>query len=53
MKDSNLKKKFQCYFEKLSKAVQLVTLIVKDYVTCEPSNINACPLPDFVKTTFS
>ena len=55
MKHSNLKKKFECCFEKLlkSKAVQLVTLIVKDYVTCEPSNINACPLPDFVKTTFS
>ena len=55
MKHSNLKEKFECYFEKLlkSKAVQLVTLIVKDYVTCEPSNINACPLPDFVKTTFS
>ena len=55
MKHSNLKKKFQCYFEKLlkSKAVQLVTLIVKDYATCDPSNINVCPLPDFVKTTFS
>ena len=34
---SNVKKKFQYYFEKLlkSKAVQLVTLVVKDYVTCE------------------
>ena len=34
MNHSNLKKKFQCYFEKLLKlkAVQLVTLIVKDYV---------------------
>ena len=33
---NNLKKKFQCYFEKLLKlkAVQLVTLIVEDYVTC-------------------
>ena len=33
----NLKKKFQCYYEKLllSKTVQLVTFIVKDYVTCE------------------
>ena len=55
MKHSSLKKKNECYFEKLlkSKAVQLVTLIVKDYVTCESSNINACPLPDLVKTTFS
>ena len=37
MNHSNLRKKFQCYFEKLlkSKAVQLVMLIVKDYVTCE------------------
>ena len=53
MNHSNLKKKFQCYFEKLLKlkAVQLVTLIVKDCVTCQPSNINACPLPDL--TTFS
>ena len=43
MNQSNLKKKFQCYFEKLltSKAVQLVTLIVKDYVTCEFTCINA------------
>ena len=34
MNHSNVKKKFQCYFEKLlkSKAVQLVTLIVKDYM---------------------
>ena len=55
MKHSNWKKKFECYFEKLlkSKAVKLVTLIVKDNVTCEPSSINACQLPDFVKTTFS
>ena len=34
---TNLKKKFQCYYEKLllSKTVQLVTFVVKDYVTCE------------------
>ena len=46
MNHSNLKKKFQCYFEKLfkSKAVQLITS-VRDYVHL---NINACPLPDFV-----
>ena len=37
MNNPNLKKKFQCYYEKLllSKTVQLVTFIVKDYVTCE------------------
>ena len=37
MNHPNLKKKFQCYFEKLlkSKTVQLVTFIDKDYVTCE------------------
>ena len=28
------------------KTVQLVTFIVKDYVTCEFTCINACPLPD-------
>ena len=33
----NLKKKFQCYYEKLllPRTMQLVTFIVKDYVTCE------------------
>ena len=32
-----LKNKFKCYFEKVLnlKNVQLVTFIVKDYVTCE------------------
>ena len=37
MNNPNLKEKFQCYYEKLllSKTVQLVTFIVKDYVTCE------------------
>ena len=37
MNHPNLKEKFQCYYEKLllSKTVQLVTFIVKDYVTCE------------------
>ena len=42
MNHSNLTKKFQCYFEGLlkSEAVrELVTLIVKDCVTCQPSNI--------------
>ena len=37
MNHPNLKKKIQCYFEKLlkSKNLQFVTFIVKDYVTCE------------------
>ena len=37
MNNRNLKKKCQCYYEKLllSKTVQLVTFIVKDSVTCE------------------
>ena len=50
MNHPNLKEKFQCYYEKLllSKTFQVVTFIVKDYVTCE---FNACPLPDL--TTFS
>ena len=41
MNHSNLKKKFQCYFEKLlqSKAVQLITLVVKDYVTFEHQRV--------------
>ena len=42
MTHSNLKKKFQCYFEKLfkSKAVQLITS-VKDYVTFEYQRVPA------------
>ena len=42
MKLSNLKKKFQCYFEKLfkSKAVQLITS-VRDYVTFEYQRVPA------------
>ena len=42
MNHSNLKKKFQCYFEKLfkSKAVQLITS-VRDYVTFEYQRVPA------------
>ena len=37
MNHPDLKEKFQCYYEKLllSKTVQLVTFIVKDYVTSD------------------
>ena len=37
MNHPNLEKKLYCYLEKLlkSKTVQLVTFIVKYYVTCE------------------
>ena len=42
MNHSSLKKKFQCYFEKLfkSKAVQLITS-VRDYVTFEYQRVPA------------
>ena len=48
--------KISMLYEKLllPKTVQLVTFIVKDYVTCETTfehQYNACPLPDL--TTFS